>query len=349
MISPFSSGLRYSPYNWNVTQERAFTNNSGASITTQIRGNPTKITLKFDVSKQSATVPSKVAYRIDDREWVIVPITATVDVPIPEALSNWTVHNLEIVLSTTSESVLRWVEPVPSAMRFLGIDTVPATCVAVKPPAKPLNGLVYGDSITEGINTVNKGGDSTNRSDALQSWAFQLGDEIGAEIGVVGFGLLGMSRTANGGVPKLPESWRNISAMVTRDFTPEPDFIVINLGTNDKNGNIPIPTFTSDYISTLNSMLDAMSNTKMFVMVPFGGHYGVMTYQDIVLGVSDPARVFLVDTTGWWDTADATDGIHPWGYTAPKHAKLLATEVSSRLTGSTSFSLEKIYDGLSWR
>lgn len=349
MISPFSSGLRYSPYNWDVTQQRAFTNNSGASITTLIKGGATKITLKFDVSNQSATVPSKVAYRVDEQEWIVVPITAQVVVSIPERTKAWTIHTLEVVLSTTSEAVVRWTSPYPSAMKFLGIDTVPENCTAVKPPEKPLFGVVFGDSITEGIGTVGKGGDSTTRSDALHSWAFQLGDEIGAEIGVVGFGLLGMSRAGHGGVPKLGDSWKNLAASIPRDLTPEPDFIVINLGTNDKNGNIAVPTFTADYIATVNAMLKATANTKIFVMVPYGGHYGVLTYRDIVVGVSDPKRTFLVDTTGWWETTDAADGVHPWGYTAPKHAKLLAVELTSRLTQNTRVSLEKIYDGISWR
>lgn len=349
MISPFSSGLHYSPYNWDVNQSRAFTNNSGAKITTLIKGGATKLTLKFNVADQSATVPSKIAYRVDNMEWVIVPVTAQVDVPLPDITKAWSVHKLEIILSTTSEAVGRWANPYPSSIKFLGIDTVPENCTAVKPPEKPLFGLVFGDSITEGIGTIGKGGDSTTRSDALQSWAFQLGDEIGAEIGVVGFGLLGMSRAGHGGVPKLGDSWKNLAANIPRVLSPEPDFIVINLGTNDKNGNISVPTFSADYISTVNAMLKETSNTKIFVMVPFGGHYGVLTYRDIVTGVTDVKRTFMVDTTGWWETTDAADGVHPWGYTAPKHAKLLAVELSSRLTQNTRVSIEKIYDGVSWR
>lgn len=349
MITPFSSGIRYTPYNWDLTQERAFSNCSGAGFSTMISGNPTAITLKFDTANMSTTVPSKIAYQIDGQGWTVVPVKSRVELLMPSQTALWATHELEVIISTTSEAVARWVSPYPSAVKFTGIDTVPENCVAARLPEKPMNGLVFGDSITEGINTIGRSGDATNRSDALHSWAYQLGSEIGAEIGVVGFGLLGISRAGNGGVPKFGDSWSLIASGIPRVLTPEPNFIAINLGTNDKNSNIAQATFISEYVSALNAILKATSITKIFVMMPFGGHYGALVYQEIVSKASDAKRVFFVNTTGWWASGDAGDGVHPWGYTAPKHAKLLAEEISNNLDLSLENGIEKVYDGFRWR
>lgn len=354
MISANDVNIKYSPYNWDVTAERALTNCGGAMFSTLVTGSPTSIILKFDVKSMSATVPSKIAYRVDGVNWIVEPIKSEVVVTFPSITAKWKTRHLEVVLSTTSEAVDRWNSPNASALKFTGMETTPTTCSTIAIPKKQLSGVIFGDSITEGINTISSGGDATARSDAIQSWAFQVGDTLGAEVGVVGFGRLGMSIAGNGSVPKFPNSWKLLAAGIPRSFEEEPDFIVINLGTNDKNNNITNAVFKADYIASLNAMLSITKNTVIFVMLPFGGHYGAALYKEIVAGASIPARVEFVDTSGWWVTSDAPDNVHPWGYTAPKHATLLSKNISDRLLSApveieyVTTSSDLFFNGSAW-
>ena len=99
--------------------------------------------------------------------------------------------------------------------------------------------LVYGDSITEGVLTL--GGSQaadTDHNDASVVYSYALAALLGTEIGVVGFGATGLSRGGSGGVPALGESWNQLWDGVPRSFSPRPDLILFNEGTNDGSNNI---------------------------------------------------------------------------------------------------------------
>jgi hypothetical protein len=352
MIIPNSPAILYSPYNWDVTADRAFTTAAGASFKTLLTGNPTALNLLFDVSNMASTYPTKIAYRVDNQAWVVVPIAATVAVTLPAYTSAFQKRILEVVMVSSTEGGDRWVNPV-TAVKFKGIDTTPTSVSAVLPVSRLISGIAFGDSITEGINTLSASGDTTNRSDALQSWAYQINHALGAEVGVVGYGRLGISIGANGGVPKFGSSWNYHASGIVRNFDTAPNFIVINLGTNDKNNSVPDATFKADYISVLNAMLTALPGTQFFLMLPFGGHYGLAMYQSVAAGSSDPTRVTVIDTTGWWSSSDAPDGVHPYGYTAQKHSTLVSNIIASKLKGfvpppPVQGAGELVWSGTAW-
>lgn len=317
-FGPTNPALLYSPYNWDVTADRALCNTGGYIRTVVIRGS--NVRAMFDVSAQPANV-TQLNFRWDEGAWQTAPIAAEVSLPLPagEPAGVWTQHILEIGVKSTTEGANRWASPYATAAKFLGLrvgytagQTVPTLDLPVR---RELHILVLGDSITEGINTYASSGDTTVRSDSRMSYAHELGDALGAETGIVGFGYQGLLYGGNGSVPTLPLSWDLVAAGLPRSFTPAPDAVFINIGTNDKNRGGTAAAFTAAYTSLLNDMLAKLPpKTRIFVVFPFGGHFGITPYRDAIAACINPDRVTFIDTTGWWSTSEAPDGVHPYGW-----------------------------------
>ena len=179
-----------------------------------------------------------------------------------------------------------------------------------------------GDSITEGVLTL--GGTQhydTDRNDATVCWSFRLGALLGAEVGVVGFGATGLSRGGSGGVPALGTSWSQLWSGVPRAFSPPPDLIVLNEGTNDGANDITAP-----FTAVLDDLLAACPATPIAVLLPFDGAQGT-NLRAAIAACADPARVHFVDTTGFYDTAYG-GGLHPTG---PNDVARVAPRVAAHL------------------
>lgn len=314
-IAPNDPNIVYSPYNWDRTSARALTVCGGAYFRALIAGSPTAITLNFDVSSMTGTFPSKIAYRIDGGGWTEATVAATVAVPLPSATSAWTEHLIEVAVKSTTQSVNRWASPYATAVKFTGITTTPGTCTTAAIQSAGLRGIVLGDSITEGNGIFSNSGDATVQSDATLGFAFRLRDFLGAEVGVVGFGGLGLTVGGNGNVPALTSSWKLNAASLNRSFTSAPDFAVVNIGTNDSRQSVTSATFQAALTTFLNDAIATLpSSTKIVVLLPFGGYYGTTVFQAAIAAATDPTRIAFVDTTGWFNTANSSDGIHPYGY-----------------------------------
>ena len=84
-----------------------------------------------------------------------------------------------------------------------------------------------------------------------------------------------------------------------------PDYIVLNLGTNDVSGS---SSFTDDYTAFLKKLKSTYPGAKLFVMTPFNGNMkaGVRFAAE---AAADP-DVILIDT-GAWNIKGGADGLHP--------------------------------------
>jgi len=321
-IDPDDPGIVYSPYNWDVSNVRAMSTNPGAYFKTLIDGDPASIALTFDVS--GASPDTKLAIRVDQGGWQYEDLAALVPVDIPD--NPWTKHHLEVVLrATLVDGGQRWFAPT-NCVKLTGIVVSAAdgaTATAVTP--RGLNILAFGDSITEGVKTL--GADPF--TDSIQGYAWRLTETLGAEVGVVGYGRQGLAIDGQGNVPAFGITWPSLFNGVARDFdTSPPDLIVINQGTND-SGDITAP-----YTAVLNAMLAAIpETTQIAVMRPLGGYHAAQI-QAARAACTDPSRVTYIDTTGWWDPTDSSDGLHPYGYTnVARTSPLLADALRPLLPG----------------
>jgi lysophospholipase L1-like esterase len=342
-IAPNDSNLVYSPYNWDLSSVRAMTINPGAYLRASIVGTPTAISALFDASDDTQSVLPEVAIKVDDGPWTTYTVASSIALTLP-ATNGWAKHSVQMVMKSSwrGSGNSRW-GPTSQDVKFLGFLTSPGTCTSAAITKRALNILIYGDSITEGCYTLNNtSANTTDQDSALQGWAYLQAEVLGAEVGVVGFSNQGMVVVGTGNVPAFPSTYTLLyGSGPTRSFSsPTPDVIVINQGTNDGNGGASTSTFQANYLAALNALLVATPKTTIILaMRPFGGSgsfpnaAAMAPYiQAARAACSDPTRVFYINTTGWLDTTDTNDGLHPYGHAnITALAPLLASAIRSSL------------------
>ena len=180
--------------------------------------------------------------------------------------------------------------------------------------------LVYGDSITEGVrvNGDNDIPNDTNRNDSTLDYSDKLGELLNAEIGVVGFGATGMTASGSGNVPPLPSAYNLLWSGQPRAFSPVPDLVIYNEGSNKPNAAFSAMQTAFDavihgigYTGTANTHA-GLNGTRHLILRPFGGYQAA--HLEAIAGSFRSANVLYGDTTGFWPTADSSDGLHPYGY-----------------------------------
>lgn len=161
----------------------------------------------------------------------------------------------------------------------------------------------------------------TDHNDASVVYSFAQGALLGAEVGVVGFGATGLSRGGSGGVPALGESWDMMWAGVPRSFSPRPDLVVFNEGTNDGANDI-----TAAFAAVLDDVLAACPGTPIAVLLPFNGAQRAHLVAAIA-ACANPARVHFIDTAGFYNTSFG-GGLHPTG---PNDVARVAPQIAAQL------------------
>lgn len=336
-IAPNDANIVYSPYNWDQQATFAKTICAGAYWQTTIVGDITGLTATFNVASMAGYV-SRVAFRVDSGAWQDAYVAASVALTLPTN-NTWSTHTVEmVVVSTTEISAERWAAPQNTAVVFTGLTTT-NTVTLKTPRTAPLIGLAVGDSITEGIRTLHATatpGD-TLKNDARTAWAYPLRALLGAEIGVVGFGGVGITKPGSGNVPKFSDNMPFLYSGVARSYTTPkaPDFIVAQIGTNDTAATDAL--VTTDTTTLLNQWLAATpAATRIFVV----GNWLQRKIAPIQSGIASsttPSRITFVDTVGWWNTADSTDSVHPYGYIntsdlAPRLAAVILANLAGNFT-----------------
>jgi lysophospholipase L1-like esterase len=312
-IAPNNSAISYSPYNWLVTAGNAKSINSGAYFSTLFSG--LSCTLNFDLTGIATPFP-QIKYRVDRGPWVDAETASTITVTIPTYDQNWQRHYLEVVVKSTTETQNRWTTQ-STAVKFTGLTlSLGETVSALTGYDNSPNIIFYGDSITEGVRTENSDatGD-TNRNDATKGWAWEVGRMLGANFGLVGFGGSGIFITSgSGSVPALTTTYNQLWSGQARSFTPQPDLIVLNEGTNE--GGVSDANFQAAAINILNSLLTACPTAKIAIMQTFNDIQSA-NWQIAIPQCSDPSRVSWVPTPSFFPTPRAnysSDGLHPYGW-----------------------------------
>jgi len=321
LAAPNDPGLVYSPYNWLVTHSSAQTVNSGAYVKSLFAGD--NATLLFDVSQQSA-VPSRVAWRVDDSPRVRAPVSALMPLaPFGDMVSP-AHHYLEMVVSGATDpafgsvSVDRWGGGIPNTKTVLTGVVLPPGGALSPPQSKTGRLLVFGDSITEGLHTLypNASAVDADSHAAEYGWAFLLGDLLDCEVGVVGFGGQGLGISGDGNVPAFPATYQYLFSGVSRAFSPAPNLIVINHGTNDAVHGVSASATIAAMTGVLNGLL-AAATAPIVVLQPFGAAYAsnqTANLQAAIAGCSAPGRVSFIGTQSpapWMVATDMADSWHP--------------------------------------
>ena len=332
-VAPDDPAILYSPGNWSVTPSGAATLNAGAYFSTLFTGS--SLSLGFSTAANLAPLP-QLYYRIDgysaQSPWTRAEVAPSIVPALPADTAALPYHLLEVVVKSTSEELPRWSTPgvaAPSATTvvFAGL-TLARGAVATAPAGLGTRVLFFGDSITEGVRTVNEtAARDTDRNDATMGWAYAQRGLLGVEAGIIGFGGTGLTVAGSGGVPALPATYDRLLPYVARHRDDGIALVVLNEGTNDVHA--APPEVASALARTLDGLLALYPAARIAVLRPFGG----MQADALVAGIArcaEPARVAYVDTAGMLDPAFGVDGttLHPSG---PNSLARIAPQVATRL------------------
>lgn len=303
--APNDAGIYYSPYTWHKNSTRAKTINNGAYFKTVFTG--ASCVLSFNVSGVSTPNP-RLLIRVDGRTFQAETLAASITVTVPSDQDNDR-HLLEVFVDATSETVNRW-SPQATGVLLTGITLASSGDSLSLPTIRPKLLIAYGDSITEGVRTLaENGATDVARNSSMVSWLPELAARLNAEYANVGFGASGLINGGSGGVPRLADSWDLLWSGQARDFTTPPDYCVWLEGTNDGSSSTVTPGLLA-----LNEQLAAMPGTRFYVMRPLNGTAQATNLQTICSTCDDPSRVSYVNTAGFWETYEASDSLHPYGY-----------------------------------
>jgi len=173
---------------------------------------------------------------------------------------------------------------------------------------------------------------ATDQNDAQQGWAYLLGETLGCEVGVVGFGGQAFTTSTIGNVPAAPLSYDLIYQGRPRSFSPAPTLVISNEGFNDRSS--PGDSVTAAATAFFKGLLAATPPSTRVVQLeplpaitPPGTSAAIRT---AVTGIASP-RLSWVSTAGIFNTAYGADSllVHPSGANdqsliAPQLAALLA-------------------------
>jgi len=205
-----------------------------------------------------------------------------------------------------------------------------------------------GDSITVGWI----GRNYMQYNNLRYSYAFLTGEALGYSHNTVAFG--GITVVPGAGSPdnsgminryfKLSEfnqSEPDSPAWDTSKYIP--DYIVINLGTNDV---VTEDDFKKGYAEFLKKLRNSYPKAVIFAMSPFGGKYSDGIYNAVQSRINEGDNsIVFIDTRGWISWRNTTDGVHltkeAHVTAAQKLTAILKQYITNRTTPSTTATTTK--------
>ncbi len=363
-VGPDSPAIRYSPRNWDMSKQpyeaatictgsffevaiSRLTANQGAVGDDAARDDAVSegsasggadreeayVEFLFQTASLREPVPT-VGVSFDGGSPTLYPMVPRLRIPYGAgALPGGGGTTMRVTLvSLFCEGMERWRRPFETGMMFQGLRLRGAT-VGPRPQAPAKQIMFVGDSITQGIRAVSSEAEYTSAAgdDSTQAFSSLTAAALGYDLANVGFGRLGVCVIGSGGIPVAPYSVGYVCDGVPVDPAFQPEFVVINLGTNDASPNAL--TFDYHYRLMLSTLHALHPSATIVCLVPFGGFVKAEVVQAVqaylardasgspgAVGGGRAGRVVLVDAADWivvdrawtWQpTEDTTDGVHP--------------------------------------
>jgi lysophospholipase L1-like esterase len=305
----------------------AVTVNTGSLFRLRFTGESCR--LQFD-TRRDVTPGPHLWMRLDNDEWREISVIPEVDL----TARGTDPHTLQVIFKGADERQSRWDPPLEAHVTFVGLRLAPGGRL-LDPPDEPSLSIEFlGDSITEGVFVNGTGEARPEVDDALRTYAFQTAEALKAYFRIVGFGLIGITRPGNGGVPDALEAFPYVYGGQLKDRF-QPRLCVINLGTNDAAADSAL--FSERYAAYLRLIRADYPEALLVCMRPFNGAHADDIRRTVQRRRADgDPRAYYVDTTGWIDPArDTTDGLHP---SAAGHAR-----AARRLTSALRALLPELH------
>ena len=223
-------------------------------------------------------------------------------------------HVCRIIFKSSTEVHRRWYAPLQNKVSFVGIEVeAPAPL-----PADERKTIEFvGDSITEGVLIdVDFAGESLNcfpadalnrvyQDDVCATYAWLTAEALGLRPIMMGYGAVGVLRIGQGQVPRAPEAYpyNFDGSPISR---PEPDFILINHGANDRKRT------AEEYVKAYGELLDVVRalnpNAKIISLSAFcGAHHEELGAFIAKYNQAKGDDILFIDSNGWV----APEPLHP--------------------------------------
>ncbi len=340
----------FSPYNWNVpgkikfsafsamaspsTVDETVTNQPGAYFTLSF-ANSTQAVLNLDtlgIPAGGNATTLVVQWRIDGTLYPAHSLSLTdTQMTLATGLTT-TAHTLQFWLVSSDYHQDRWTKATPllngylapaQSLRVSGLTLDAGATVSTSSALRPKRILFYGDSITDGDKM-------TPLDDAGQAFTVTCAQLLNAEYGVVGTPGQGWACNIapTTGLGFFGDSFAQYYAQTPRfsliNTFPDPDYVFINIGTNDSIfGSLP-GTVTVNVLACMQRLRNYLPSSQIVLVVPFGGfqaqalqlayaQYTLAQPSDkkvTFLNLGPTAQIGLTAQTPL-GTAQSFDGIHP--------------------------------------
>lgn len=323
IAAPGQAEILFSPIHENIVYQgrwdrrdpqKAITIYSGAIIRFAFTG--AACALHFDDSPYPENLRPMLWYRVDEGAWRARTVDSQLTISPEQPADS---HPVEIITKSYVVSQNRWYPPLAAVIIFTGVALEDGAQLLPGRPASGPRVEVLADSITEGVAVyVNDGSMNVAQvSDAKSSYAYLAAMHYDADLRFTVLSGQGVMTGGNGGVPECRNTFAYIYNGVDNDNW-QADMVIVNYGTND--GASTAKTYTAYYKFYIDLIRARYPRAEILCLRPFNGIQAdaIQAAVENVRNQGDSA-VHYVDTTGWLDPANTTDGRHP---TPSSHALL---------------------------
>lgn len=264
-----NANIYYSPSNWDDRGTYMSSANPGAYAKLAFTG--TSVGVKVDVSGMvAANLPSGsypiVRTVVDGSLFTDTQLTSATTTITRSGLSN-TSHTLEVYfLAADINNGDRWVTPV-NAVRLAGFSLDSGATVS-SPIKRSKTALFFGDSLWEGYLAAGTVTTQPVGNNALLTTVPAIAKAFDAEYGTIAFSGQGYQATGNNGAVPFPTAYSlhssGRSRLVAGLFSPAPDYIFVQHGTNGTTTQANVQTM-------ITNLRAAAPNARIFMIVPANG------------------------------------------------------------------------------
>jgi lysophospholipase L1-like esterase len=323
-ISSSDANLFTTPENWLGGGGELKTSSPGAYLKLGFTG--ATFGLVLDTSNYADGQPGhdlpKIGFQIDGGEIGYQTVTraaSSITLELARGLPIGS-HQIRISLEGLGHEN-RWNNPVDQ-LRIRGFE-IDSDGDTARPDLESKRMVVYGDSITEGANTLDRVNVVATKQWST-SWDAVLANLLGAETSTIAYQAQGYSNPGQGQVPPFPQAWVSVEDGVRRKFS-HPDYVFVNQGTNGGADSSSVAAMMENFRTVYPS-------AKLYFVVPFNGSardgisvaYNQMHKKD--------AKLFVLDL-GYSGQQlvqeNSTDGTHPTPTGDAELASALYRQVAS--------------------
>jgi lysophospholipase L1-like esterase len=201
-----------------------------------------------------------------------------------------------------------------------------------------------GDSITAGTGPTGT---------SIVNYAWSTAELLGCDHAQIAFSGLSLSTgygclTNKVGLDSLYFLFKNYNHLSETplkvwDYSYTPNVVYMALGTNDVCGSEPVTTFSNHASAFLQRLRAHYPFATLVVQRPLNGSFATQLSQAVTaMNNSGDSKVYYINTQGWLDAADFSDGTHPNAQGTVKYINNLYPILQPIINGITTVTNTKI-------